>query len=80
MDPGQEMVKSPLRPVDLSTMRGRRWCTQAEAAHRMGVTPSAVRRLVATGALPAVQVDGQVRLEVAEVERYAHRRRRCGIR
>lgn len=46
----------------------------------MGVTPDTVARLIAAGAIRAEWVRGEVCLEVAEVERYALRRRRCGMR
>ncbi|MEZ5239261.1 MAG: excisionase family DNA-binding protein [Microthrixaceae bacterium] len=69
-----------LRSADQTPMTRRHWCSQSEAAHRMGVTPDTVARLIAAGAIRAEWVRGEVCLEVAEVERYALRRRRCGMR
>ncbi|MCO5320367.1 MAG: excisionase family DNA-binding protein [Microthrixaceae bacterium] len=61
-------------------MRGRQRCSQLEAAHRLGLTVAAVRRLVSAGVIPAESDRGRFCLDVAEVERYAEHRRACGIR
>lgn len=61
-------------------MRGRHWCNQSEVAHRLGVTPSTVRRLVAAGVLEADLVDNVLCFDVGEIERYVRSRRACGIR
>lgn len=61
-------------------MRGRHWCNQTEAAHRLGVTPETVRRLVSAGVLVADRVGNELCFDVAEIERYVRRRRGCGIR
>jgi excisionase family DNA binding protein len=55
-------------------------CTALEAAHRLGVPLSTVQRLVACGALDAQRHGRRCLIPVVAVERYAERRRRCGIR
>lgn len=61
-------------------MRGRHRCSQSEAAHRLGLTPDALRRLVAAGALEADRIGSEWCFDVVEIERYARSRRACGIR
>lgn len=61
-------------------MRGRYRCNQSEAAHRLGVTPGVLRRLVAAGALEVNRVGNEWCFDVVEIERYAKSRRACGIR
>ncbi len=59
-------------------MRDHKRCNQREAAHRLGVTPGTVMRLVRAGALSADRVDGELCFDVRDVEEYAASRRCFG--
>lgn len=60
-------------------MSRRNRCNQSEVAHRLGVTPGTVRRLVVAGALEADLAGNELSFDVEEIERYVRSRRGCGI-
>jgi excisionase family DNA binding protein len=55
-------------------------CTAEQAAHRLGLPVRTVRRLVSAGIISADNGCRGMALCVADVERYANRRRGVGIR
>ncbi len=46
------------------------WLSTSEAAGLLGITPRAVRKAIARGALPAVEVAGRHRITREDVEQY----------
>jgi hypothetical protein len=61
-------------------MNERHRCTAQQAAHRLGLPVRTVRRLVSAGIISCEHSERGMALCVADVERYANRRRGVGIR
>ena len=72
-----EEQRSRGRNEDMNT--GHR-CTAQQAAHRLGLPVATVKRLVGSGVLASGRIGRTRTLDVADVERYANRRRGVGIR
>ena len=49
---------------------GERLLSIGEVAELFAVSPTTVRRLIATGQLPAVRIGGQLRIEAVAIRRF----------
>ena len=74
------MLKSAGGPADGLNMNERHRCTAVQAAHRLGLPLHTVIRLMRAGILSSDHTTRGPSLCVQEVEHYANRRRRVGIR
>jgi excisionase family DNA binding protein len=58
--------------VPKKSKKKRRLVTDSDAAERLGVSRTTIRRLRYAGELPTVYVRGAARIDEAEIDRYIH--------
>lgn len=57
---------------DPSVVHSRLLLTKREAAEQLGVSLRTIERLISSGRLPLVHVEGAARVRVADLEKYVH--------